>query len=96
MVHILVVEDDERLNQSVCRYLNDNGFTAKGCMNANDAYDEMYNNLYDFIISDIMMPEIDGFSFAKTVREVNRRIPILFMSARDDLPSKQNGFQIGI
>ena len=48
------------------------------------------------IISDIMMPGIDGFEFARTVRKVNQRIPILFMSARDDLPSKQKGFQLGI
>ncbi len=56
----------------------------------------MYNNLYELIISDIMMPEIDGFEFAQTVRQVNRTIPILFMSAKDDLPSKQRGFQLGI
>ena len=96
MINILVVEDDARLNQLVCTYLNDSGFHAKGCLNANDAYDEMYNNLYELIISDIMMPEIDGFEFAQTVRQVNKRIPILFMSAKDDIPSKQKGFQIGI
>ncbi len=96
MIHILVVEDDERLNRIVCTYLNDSGFAAKGCLNAQDAYDEMYNQLYDLIISDIMMPEIDGFEFAQTVRKVNKQIPILFMSARDDLPSKQKGFQLGI
>lgn len=96
MIHILVVEDDVKLNQIVCTYLNDNGFQTKGCLNASDAYDEMYNNLYDMIISDIMMPEIDGFEFAETVRRVNRTIPILFMSARDDLPSKQRGFRLGI
>lgn len=96
MINILVVEDDAKLNQIVCTYLNDSGFHAKGCLNAKEAYDEMYNNLYELIISDIMMPEIDGFEFARTVRQVNRRIPILFMSAKDDLPSKQKGFQLGI
>lgn len=96
MVKILVVEDDEKLNQIVCTYLNDSGFQAKGCLNANRAYEEMYNNRYDLIISDIMMPGIDGFEFAKTVRQVNPTVPILFMSAKDDLPSKQKGFQIGI
>jgi DNA-binding response OmpR family regulator len=69
---------------------------AKGCLNANDAYEEMYNNFYELIISDIMMPKIDGFEFAKTVRKINRTIPILFMSAKDDLSSKQKGFQLGI
>ena len=96
MVHILVVEDDEKLNRIVCTYLNDSGFQAKGCRGAREAYDEMYDQLYDLIISDIMMLEIDGFEFARTVRKVNQRIPILFMSARDDLPSKQKGFQLGI
>lgn len=96
MVHILVLEDDEKLNQTVCTYLNDCGFHAKGCLSAKAAYDEMYNNLYELIISDIMMPEINGFEFAESVRQVNRQIPILFMSARDDLPAKQKGFQLGI
>lgn len=96
MVKILVVEDDVKLNQTVCTYLSDSGFQVKGCLGAKDAYNEMYNNLYDLIISDIMMPEIDGFEFAETVRRVNRHIPILFMSAKDDLPSKQKGFQLGI
>lgn len=96
MIRILVLEDDARLNRTVCTYLNDCGFQAKGCLNANAAYDEMYNNRCDLIISDIMMPDIDGFEFAENVRRVNRHIPILFMSAKDDLPSKQRGFQLGI
>ncbi|WP_072523849.1 response regulator transcription factor [Clostridium sp. Marseille-P3244] len=96
MIHILVVEDDEKLNQIVCTYLNDSGFQAKGCLSADDAYEEMYNQLYELIISDIMMPGTDGFEFARTVRGVNKTIPILFMSARDDLPAKQKGFRLGI
>lgn len=96
MIHILVVDDDKKINQTVCAWLNDCGFEAKGVLSATEAYDEMYNQLYELIISDIMMPEVDGFEFARTVREVNKRIPILFMSAKDDLPSKQKGFQLGI
>ena len=96
MIRILVLEDDAKLNQMVCTYLNDSGFQAKSCLHANDAYDEMYNSLYDLIISDIMMPDIDGFEFAENVRRVNKHIPILFMSAKDDLPSKQRGYQLGI
>lgn len=96
MVHILVLEDDVKLNQIICTYLNDSGFNAKGCLSANAAYEEMYNSLFELIISDIMMPEIDGFEFAETVRKINKHIPILFMSAKDDLPSKQKGFQLGI
>ena len=96
MIHILVVDDDEKLNKTVCKWLNDGGFETKGVLNANDAFEELYNSLYDLIISDIMMPGVDGFKFAEKVREVNKHIPILFMSAKDDLPSKQKGFQIGI
>lgn len=96
MIHILVVEDDAQQNKLVCAYLNDSGFVTKGCLNAQEAYDAMYNQMYELIISDIMMPEIDGFEFADTVRRVNGTIPILFMSARDDLNAKQKGFRIGI
>jgi DNA-binding response OmpR family regulator len=96
MINILVVEDDVKLNQLVCTYLSNSGFNTKGCLCANEAYEAMYNNLFDMIISDIMMPEIDGFEFAETIRKVNKHIPILFMSAKDDLPSKQKGFRLGI
>lgn len=97
MFQVLVVEDDQELNRTVCAYLNQNGYQALGCLNANEAYDAMYGGtLFDLIISDIMMPGVDGFAFAKTVRELNQEIPILFMTARDDFASKQRGFQAGI
>lgn len=96
MIRILVVDDDRTLNKTVCSFLSDCGFAATGCFSAEEAYDAMYNTLYDLIISDIMMPRTDGFEFAATVREVNARIPILFLSARDDLNAKRKGFQIGI
>lgn len=96
MIHILVVDDDMELCQVVCTYLNDCGFETKGVSGAKEAYDEMYKNIYELIISDIMMPEIDGFSFAENVRNINQQIPILFITAKDDLPSKKRGFQIGI
>ena len=88
MVRILVLEDDANLNRMVCTFLNDSGFETTGCLHANDAYDEMYNSLYDLIISDIMLPDIDGFEFAETVRKVNKTIPILFMSAKDDVTER--------
>ncbi len=96
MIKILVVDDDAKLTQSVCTYLNDSGYEAKGCLSAQAAYDAMYSHIYDLIISDIMMPGIDGFEFAETVRGLNKNVPILFMSARDDLPAKQKGFDLGI
>ena len=96
MFKILVVEDDKELNRTVCSFLNHSGYEATGCLDANDAYNAMYNNTFDLIVSDIMMPKIDGFEFAKTVRELNADIPILFMTARDDFASKQRGYRIGI
>ncbi len=96
MINILVLEDDAVLNKSVCTYLNDSGFSAKGFLNADDAYDAMNSSLFDLIISDIMIPKIDGFEFAENIRSIDKRIPILFMSARDDLSAKQKGFRLGI
>ena len=96
MFKILVVEDDKDLNQTVCAYLNRNGYEAVGCLDANDAYNEMYGNMFDMIISDIMMPKIDGYEFAMTIREMNEDIPILFMTARDDFESKRKGFKVGV
>lgn len=96
MFKILVVEDDFDLNRTVCTFLNGNGYEATGCTNAEDAYDEMYKNMFDIIVSDIMMPGTDGFEFVKTVRTLNEDIPILFMTARDDFASKQRGYRVGI
>lgn len=96
MVRILVVDDEREIGRVVCNYLNDCGFQAKALLSAQEAYDEMYNNPYDLIISDIMMPGIDGFEFAETVRRLNKQIPMLFLSARDDLNAKRKGFQLGI
>ncbi len=96
MFKILVVEDDRDLNQTVCAYLNRNGYEAIGSLSANDAYNEMYGNLFDMIISDIMMPQVDGYEFARTVRDMNKDIPILFMTARDDFESKRKGFGAGV
>lgn len=96
MFKILLVEDDKELNKTVCTYLNRNGYETIGCLDANDAYNEMYGNMFDLIISDIMMPKIDGFEFAETVRSLNQEIPILFMTARDDFNSKQRGYRLGI
>lgn len=96
MVNILVVEDDVKANQFMCSFLNDSGYAAVGCLSANDAYNAMYEKPYDLIISDIMMPKIDGFEFAEAVRKLNDKIPIMFVTAKDDIISKQKGFRIGI
>ncbi|MBQ8536654.1 MAG: response regulator transcription factor [Clostridia bacterium] len=96
MFKLLILEDDEALNRSVCAYLRRQGFETVGCLNANEAYDALYGDLFDLIVSDVMLPGIDGFEFAQTVRETNQEIPILFMTARDDMAAKQRGFRLGI
>lgn len=96
MFQILVVEDDRELNRSVCAFLNHSGYEATGCLSAEEAYDAMYSKIFDLIVSDIMMPDIDGFEFVKTVRTLNEDIPILFMTARDDFAAKQRGYRVGV
>ena len=58
MAKILVVEDDVKINKLVCTYLNDSGFNAKRCLRVQEAYELMYDNLFDLVISDIMIPGI--------------------------------------
>ncbi len=97
MVRVLLVEDDEKLNRGLCSFLNQNGYEAIGCLTAAEAYDSMYGGTpFDLILSDIMMPGIDGFSFAEAIRRENAEIPILFVSARDDMAAKSRGFRAGI
>lgn len=96
MFKILVVEDDRDLNKTVCSFLNHSGYETIGCLNAADAYDVLTDHILDLIVTDVMMPGIDGFEFAASVRELNKDIPILFMTAKDDIASKQRGFRIGI
>jgi DNA-binding response OmpR family regulator len=95
-INILVVEDDADLNKIACRYLSDAGYAATGALTASEAYDKMYGAIFDLIVSDIMMPGIDGFEFAETVRGLNETIPIMFMTVRDDFASKQRGFRLGV
>lgn len=96
MFKILVVEDDRALNRSICSYLNRYGYNAHGALNGSCAFDALYDSKYDLLISDIMMPETDGIDLAKAVRAVDNEIPILFITARDDFPTKRKGFEAGI
>lgn len=96
MLKILVVDDDKSLNALVCSYLTDNGYECIACFNGREAVEVFEKEEIDLIISDVMMPEMDGFAFAAKVRESDKQIPILFMTALDDKPSKQLGYRIGI
>lgn len=96
MINILVAEDDVKLNSALCCFLNRNGYNAVGCSDPGDAYSVADDLAFDLIISDIMMPQTDGFKFAENIRKVNKNIPIIFMTARDDFYSKEKGYRIGI
>ena len=94
MIHILVVDDDKNLNHTVCTYLNDCGFEAKGVLSVNEAYDEMYNNLYELIISDIMMPVMDGISAMVKIRE-RSNVPVILLTAKGEDTDKILGLNVG-
>lgn len=96
MIKILVAEDDKALNGLVCAYLSDNGYEAVSCFDGAEALSAFEKQPFDMLISDVMMPNLDGYELAKAVRASNKQIPILFMTALDDKPSKQYGYKIGI
>ena len=96
MFKILIVEDNNELRRSVCTFLGQNGYEAIGAASATEAYDAMYEHIFDLIISDIMMPGVDGFELASEIRATNKTVPILFMTALDDFASKSRGYRLGI
>ena len=96
MFKFLVVEDDKDLNRTVCSYLNKNGYICIGAHRVDEAYKAMEDNVFDMIISDIMLPDISGYDFAKAIRATDKETPIMFITARDDFTSKQLGYGAGI
>ena len=96
MLSILLVEDDKDLNELVSSYLSRSGYNVTSTFNGLDALKEFEEQNFDLILSDIMMPLCDGYELARSIREINSQIPIIFMSARDDKPSKQLGYRVGI
>ena len=96
MTKILVVEDDKSMNGFVSTYLRDSGYEVKSCYNGKEALSLLEQEKFSLIISDIMMPEMDGFELAENVRATDKTTPIIFMSAKDDKPSKMYGYKIGI
>lgn len=75
MIRILVAEDDRALNGLVCSYLTDSGYSAVSCFDGKQALEALGKQPFDMIISDIMMPNVDGYELAKTVRETEGRSP---------------------
>ena len=96
MIHVLVVDDKKEQNQVICTYLMKNNIHAVGCTSAAQAYDVLFEGHFDLIISDIMMPEIDGYEFAESIRRIDKNVPLLSISARDDIQSKVRGFRLNI
>lgn len=96
MTKILVVEDDKSMNGFVSSYLRDSGYEVKSCYNGKEALSLFEQEKFSLIISDIMMPIMDGFELAENVRATDKTTPIIFMSAKDDKPSKLYGYKIGI
>ena len=96
MVKILIAEDDKAMNGFVSTYLRDNGYEVKACYNGKEALAAFEKERFSMVISDIMMPEMDGFELAENIRTTDKRTPIIFMSAKDDKPSQMYGYKLGI
>lgn len=96
MFNVLILDDDKDFLRALRSYLVRDGFDVQTATTANDAYDLMYKTVFDLIISDIMMPGTNGFQFAEQVRSLNANVPLLFISARDDIGAKHKGFSAGI
>ena len=94
---ILLAEDDDNLGQLLWTYLKNKGFDAVLAKNGRQAYD-LFNdpkNNFEFMVLDVMMPEMDGFTLAKEVRELDKNIPILFLTAKAMSDDKLKGFELG-
>lgn len=96
MIRILLVEDDRDLNHAMRTFLLRKGWEVSFAYDVSEAWDELADNHIDLIISDIMMKTVDGFDFARMIRQTDKDIPIIFISARDDIESKSRGFSEGI
>lgn len=96
MVKILVCEDERDLNRFVCLSLRNAGYEATGCYNGKEAFDKMENERFDLLLTDIMMPEMDGFELCQSLRSFEKNMPIIFMTAKDDKISKLTGYSLGV
>ena len=95
MIRIIVVEDDYHLNSLIKKVL-EKDYIVDSAYNPRRALEMMSVNAYDLIISDIMMPEMSGFEFAKIIRDDNKDIPILFITAKDEFEDKRRSYAIGV
>ena len=95
MFQILVVEDDKELRDLFCTVLTDNGYTAVPAADGLAAFDILDDTNIDLVISDIMMPRMDGFELTKALRESGYTMPILIITAKESATDKREGFRLG-
>ncbi len=95
MFKVLVVEDDPALRKLFCTVLNKNGYKSIEAKDGDSALDILYREYIDLIISDIMMPNMDGYTLTKLIRESNNNVPILMITAKETFSDKQEGFRVG-
>ena len=96
MLRILIAEDDRELRQLFSHVLNRHGYTAVGVSNGREAMDALDSDFYDMIISDIMMPEMDGYELVRQLRDVGNTTPVLMITAKDAFDDMRMGFQSGV
>lgn len=94
-IHILVAEDDENLGTLLNTFLKNKGFSTVLARDGKEAFDRFNSEKFDFCILDVMMPKMDGFALAKEIRELDKRIPILFLTAKAMKDDKLQGFEAG-
>ncbi|MFT5581736.1 MAG: two-component system OmpR family response regulator [Psychromonas sp.] len=92
---ILLAEDDINLGELLSNYLKNKGYEVDLKRNGKMAFTQFNQSQYDFCIFDVMMPEMDGFTLAKEIREIDKQIPILFLTAKSMKEDKLEGFAIG-
>lgn len=95
MLKILIAEDDRELCQLFSHVLLKNGYTVKGVSNGQEALDAVQNDYYDLIISDIMMPVMDGYELVRTLRDSGYTTPVLMITAKDAFDDMRLGFLSG-
>lgn len=95
MFKILIVEDDTDLNQLFCRTLQRNGYSPFGVADAGEALELLDTESIDLIITDVMMPGMNGFEFVRQLREAQMMMPVMMVTAKGDIMDKQIGFQAG-
>ena len=92
---ILLAEDDLNLGELLASFLENKGFKVDLARNGKLAFQQFNLSKYDFCILDVMMPEMDGISLAKDIREIDKKIPILFLTAKTMKEDKLEGFEAG-